>query len=75
MPSETEPAESAPAIWLTPAQAAPRLKVETRTLQRWANARRLTVVRTLGGHRHYMEAEVDALAASLFVQAEPQVAA
>jgi excisionase family DNA binding protein len=75
MPSQSELAESAPVIWLTPAQAAPRLRVETRTLQRWANARRLTVVRTLGGHRRYKETEVDALAARLLVEAEPAVAA
>jgi excisionase family DNA binding protein len=68
MTSQPKPPESA--VWLTPAQAAPRLRVETRTLQRWANARRLTVVRTLGGHRRYKAAEVDALAASLLTEAE-----
>jgi excisionase family DNA binding protein len=46
------------------------LKVETRTLRSWANARRLTVARTLGGHRRYREAEVHALAASLLTEAE-----
>lgn len=73
-PSE-QPPESAPVVWLTPAQAAPRLRVKTRTLHRLANARKMTVARTPGGHRRYMEAEIDAIAASLFFKAVPAVAA
>jgi excisionase family DNA binding protein len=70
MTSQPQSDESASVVWLTPAEAAPRLKVGPRALQRWANARKLTVARTLGGHRRYRETEVDALAASLLTEAE-----
>jgi predicted site-specific integrase-resolvase len=51
------------------------LGVAGSTVRRWGIARKLTVSRTLGGQFRYPEAEVRALAASLLVEAEPQVAA
>ena len=52
-------------VWLTPGQAAPILGVKPRSMSRYGNSRRLTVRRTLGGHRRYLEAEIRALAAQL----------
>ena len=50
---------------LTPAEVAARFRVDVKTVTRWANDGRLTVQRTLGGHRRYSRREVDSLAASL----------
>jgi excisionase family DNA binding protein len=36
-------------------------RVDPKTVTRWARAGKLTSVRTLGGHRRYREAEVQAL--------------
>ncbi|MDQ1288279.1 MAG: hypothetical protein QG622_1844 [Actinomycetota bacterium] len=46
---------------LTPAEVAALFRVDPKTVTRWANAGRLTSVRTLGGHRRFREAEVRAL--------------
>ena len=46
---------------LTPGEVALAFKVDPRTVTRWARQGRLTSIRTLGGHRRYMEAEVRAL--------------
>lgn len=46
---------------LTPKEVAQMFRVDPKTVTRWAKAGRLTSVRTLGGHRRYMEAEVRAL--------------
>ena len=35
--------------------------VDPRTVSSWGNAGKLTVIRTLGGHRRYLETEVLAL--------------
>lgn len=67
LPQHPEPD---PVVWLRPAQAAPILKVTTRTLRKWANARKVTVQRTLGGHRWYREDELRALAAERLTEAE-----
>lgn len=55
---------------MRPAQASAMLGVTPRALIEWGNARKLTVLRTLGGHRRYRADEVRALAASLTVEAE-----
>ena len=57
-------------VWLTPGQAAPFLCVKPRALRRLGDARRLSVRRTPGGHRRYLEAEIRALAAQLRSPAE-----
>jgi excisionase family DNA binding protein len=47
-----------PETLLTPAEVAALFRVDPKTVQRWANAGKLTVQRTLGGHRRYRESEV-----------------
>jgi excisionase family DNA binding protein len=46
---------------LTPAEVAARLRVDPKSVTRWAKAGKLSAVRTPGGHRRYYEAEVLAL--------------
>jgi excisionase family DNA binding protein len=46
---------------LTPAEVAALFYVDPKTVMRWADAGRLTSVKTLGGHRRYRAAEVHAL--------------
>ncbi len=46
---------------LTPAEVAAMFRVDPKTVTRWAKAGKLTSIRTLGGHRRYREAEIDAL--------------
>lgn len=46
---------------LTPAECAERWRVDAKTVTRWAKTGKLHSIRTLGGHRRYYEAEVNAL--------------
>ena len=46
---------------LTPGEVATLFRVDPKTVTRWAQAGKLTSVRTLGGHRRYRENEVRAL--------------
>jgi excisionase family DNA binding protein len=46
---------------LTPAEVAVMFRVDVKTVGRWAQAGKITFVRTLGGQRRYREAEVRAL--------------
>lgn len=46
---------------LTPAEVASMFRVDPKTVTRWAKAGKLNCVRTLGGHRRYLESEVRAL--------------
>jgi len=46
---------------LTPREVADMFRVDPKTVTRWAKAGKLTSLRTLGGHRRYRKAEVDAL--------------
>ena len=43
---------------LTPAEVAAMLRVDPKTVTRWAKAGRLSSIRTPGGHRRYKETEV-----------------
>ncbi len=43
---------------LTPADVAAMFRVDPKTVTRWARDGRLTAVRTLGGHRRYLQSEV-----------------
>jgi excisionase family DNA binding protein len=45
---------------LTPAEVAQLFRVDPKTVTRWANAGRIHSVRTLGGHRRYYKAEIEA---------------
>ena len=46
---------------LTPAEVAAMFRVDPKTVTRWAKAGKLSSIRTLGGHRRYLESEVRAL--------------
>jgi excisionase family DNA binding protein len=46
---------------LTPAEVAAMLRVDPKTVTRWARGGKLSSIRTPGGHRRYSEAEVRAL--------------
>lgn len=48
---------------LTPGEVAALLRVDPKTVTRGASAGRLGSIRTLGGHRRFREAEVQALLA------------
>ena len=45
-------------VLLTPAEVAALFRVDPKTVTRWAQAGKLTSIRTLGGHRRYSESEV-----------------
>lgn len=56
--------ETSPALKLyTPAEVALKFRVDPATVARWAKAGKLTSIRTLGNHRRFSAAEVDALLA------------
>jgi excisionase family DNA binding protein len=43
---------------LTPAEVAALFRVDPKTVTRWAKSGKLSFIRTLGGHRRYLESEV-----------------
>lgn len=43
---------------LTPAEVAKMLRVDTKTVTRWAKSGKLAFIRTPGGHRRYDDAEI-----------------
>jgi excisionase family DNA binding protein len=60
--------EPAQPKYLHTAQVAELLQVSPKTVARWAKEGRLPYVRTLGGHRRYLEADIQDLRASLVVE-------
>ena len=50
-------------LLLTPAEVATIFRVDPKTVTRWAQAGKLTAIRTPGGHRRFRESEVRALLA------------
>ena len=46
---------------MTPAEVAALFRVDPKTVTRWADAGKVTAVRTLGGHRRYRRDEVQNL--------------
>ncbi|MCG7426056.1 BldC family transcriptional regulator [Helcobacillus massiliensis] len=46
---------------LTPSEVAKLFRVDPKTVTRWAQAGKLSAIRTLGGHRRYRRGEVEAL--------------
>jgi len=48
-------------VLMTPAEVASLFRVDPKTVTRWADAGKLTAVRTLGGHRRYLQEEVQSL--------------
>ena len=57
--------------WLRTSQAAARLHVTAKTVTRWASEGRLEHRRTLGGHRRFDPALIDALVEALTYRPEP----
>jgi excisionase family DNA binding protein len=51
--------EPADEEFLTPGEVARLLHVSSKTVNRWANERRIPCVMTLGGHRRFARADVD----------------
>ncbi|PFG40233.1 excisionase family DNA binding protein [Georgenia soli] len=49
---------------LTPSEVAARFRVDPKTVTRWANAGKLSSIRTLGGHRRFRREEVEELLAA-----------
>jgi excisionase family DNA binding protein len=45
---------------LTPSEVAALFRVDPKTVTRWAQQGKLNSIRTLGGHRRYSEAEIQA---------------
>lgn len=56
-PSNPQPSS----LLLTPAEVAAAFRVDPKTVTRWAKAGKLSSIRTLGGHRRYLEADVMAI--------------
>lgn len=56
---------------MTPGEVAAAFHVDPKTITRWANAGKLTSIRTLGGHRRYDPAQVRTLL-GLRVEDEPR---
>lgn len=50
-----------PEPMLTPSEVAKILRVDPKTVTRWAKAGKLRAIRTIGGHRRYYEADIRAL--------------
>lgn len=50
---------------LTPGEVAAMFRVDPKTVTRWAQAGKLSAVRTLGGHRRFLESEVRELLGAL----------
>jgi excisionase family DNA binding protein len=59
--------------YIAPAEAARLLKVSARTITRWAREGRLPSITTLGGHRRFPRAIIEALAAEQLGQGRRQV--
>jgi excisionase family DNA binding protein len=46
---------------LTPAEVALLFRVNPKTVTRWARAGKISAIRTLGGHRRFRRAEIEAV--------------
>lgn len=53
---------------LSPGEVATLFRVDPKTVSRWANAGKITTVRTLGGHRRFVETEIRGLLGEIPVQ-------
>lgn len=58
MTMTTSEATRAKSALLTPAEVAAAFRVDPKTVTRWAKAGKLRSIRTLGGHRRYLESEI-----------------
>ena len=59
---------------LTPGEVALMFRVDPKTVTRWASAGRIGSVRTPGGHRRFLEADIKVLLDKLTTEAGPQTA-
>jgi excisionase family DNA binding protein len=57
------------AEWISLHEASERLGVATATLRRWADAGKIPIKRTLGGHRRFLASAIEQLAATATSQA------
>ena len=46
---------------LTPAEVAVLFRVNPKTVTRWARAGKISAIRTIGGHRRFRRAEIEAV--------------
>ena len=46
---------------LTPSEVAQLFRVNPKTVTRWARAGKISAIRTLGGHRRFRRAEIEAV--------------
>ncbi len=60
-PQRRDAPEETPEALLTPAEVAKLFRVDPKTVTRWAQAGKLSSIRTLGGHRRYRHDEVMSL--------------
>lgn len=60
-PQRRDAPEGTPEALLTPAEVAKLFRVDPKTVTRWAQAGKLSSIRTLGGHRRYRHDEVMSL--------------
>jgi excisionase family DNA binding protein len=56
--------------WLRAAEAAALLNVSPKTISRWAREGKLTHAVTLGGHRRFSRADIEAVARRMVVERE-----
>lgn len=56
---------------LTPGEVGDMLRVDTKTVAKWAQAGRLSSVRTPGGHRRFRRAEIEILRGDIPAGSEP----
>jgi excisionase family DNA binding protein len=54
------PVEPKPEPLLTPGEVATMFRVDPKTVTRWAEAGKISSIRTLGGHRRYKASEIRA---------------
>jgi excisionase family DNA binding protein len=66
-PTSDKPARP---TYLRAAEVAELMHVTPKTVSRWAHDGKLPCMRTLGGHRRYLEAEIRALIERLSAEAE-----
>ena len=57
---------------LTPGEVAMLFRVDPKTVTRWADAGKISTVRTLGGHRRFSEREIRGLLGVVPTQAPAQ---
>lgn len=55
---------------LLPSEVAELFRVDAKTVTRWANAGKISSIRTLGGHRRFREEDVHALLADTGITTE-----